>query len=176
MLLTVYVDDLLVMGPPALCARVAAQLNAKFTLTSLGNVKYLLGIEITLDGVHSKVAFSQRAHINKLLKKFGLANSYGGWKPQTTSASRAVAKPWSKQTDFSYQKLAGGLQYLVPGSRPDIAHALRHLGKFLSCYTEQHYREAERVLRYLLQTSDYALHMDIGNGDNMEISVFTDSD
>ncbi|KAE9094861.1 hypothetical protein PF007_g17611 [Phytophthora fragariae] len=175
MLLTVYVDDLLLMGPPDLCDQVALQLEAKFTLTSMGEVKYLLGIEITIDRLHNRVVYSQRSHIDKLLKKFGLSNSYGCWTPQATSESRAKQHP-ADVADMPYRELVGGLQYLVSGSRPDIAHAVRHLGKFLSCFTETHYREGQRVLRYLLQTRDYALHMDVVPGNNVAISVFTDSD
>ncbi|KAE9170869.1 hypothetical protein PF005_g27386 [Phytophthora fragariae] len=175
MLLTVYVDDLLLMGPPALCDKVAAQLDAKFTMTSMGEVKYLLGIEITIDREHNQVVYSQRTHIDKLLKKFGLANSYGCWTPQATNESRAKEKS-SEPGDLPYRELVGGLQYLVSGSRPDIAHAVRHLGKFLSCYTAAHYREGQRVLRYLLQTRDFALRMDVIPGNNVSITVFTDSD
>lgn len=174
MLLTVYVDDLLLMGPTAACTKVAAQLQEKFTLTSMGEVKYLLGIEITLDSLNQQIVYSQRAHIDKLLAKFGLANSYGCWTPQATSESRA--KQITNITDMPYRELVGGLQYLVSGSRPDIAHAVRHLGKFLSCFTEAHYREAQRVLRYLLQTRDYALHMDVLPGTEVSVTAFTDSD
>ncbi|RAW25625.1 hypothetical protein PC110_g17962 [Phytophthora cactorum] len=176
MLLTVYVDDLLLMGPAALCSQVAAQLESKFTLTSMGEVRYLLGIEITLDGVHNRIVYSQRSHIDKLLKKFNLENSYGCWTPQATSEFRAKPKPFPKDAAVPYRELVGGLQYLVSGSRPDIAHAVQHLGKFLSCYTEAHYREAERVQRYLHQTRDYALHMNVIPGKDVDISVFTDSD
>lgn len=42
-LLDVYVDDLLLMGPAARCTKVAAKLEAMFTLTSMGEAKYLHG-------------------------------------------------------------------------------------------------------------------------------------
>ncbi|GMF44501.1 unnamed protein product [Phytophthora fragariaefolia] len=157
---------------PALCARVAAQLKAKFALTSMGGVKYLLGIEITLDGVpKTSCLASVLTSKNSSRNLFSRILMGAGHRKLQLSHEQ-----WSKQTDIPYRKLVGQLQYLVSGSRPDIAHAVRHLGKFLSCYTEQHYREVERVLRYLLQTRDYALHLDIVHGDNVDILVFTDSD
>ncbi|KAE8897676.1 hypothetical protein PF005_g9559 [Phytophthora fragariae] len=49
MLLTVYVDGLLLMGSPELCEATAASLRESFELTTMGNVKYLLGVEIQID-------------------------------------------------------------------------------------------------------------------------------
>ncbi|OWY91673.1 polyprotein [Phytophthora megakarya] len=44
-------------------------------------------------------------------------------------------------------------------TRPDVAHATRHLGKYLSSYDHTHYAQAKRVLRYLNSTCDYGLVM-----------------
>lgn len=61
MLLTLYVDDLLIMGPPAQCQSVAKQLMASFKLVALGPVKFLLGIEIVINPTRQQMAFLQRA-------------------------------------------------------------------------------------------------------------------
>jgi hypothetical protein len=42
LLLTVYVDDLLLMGPRKLCEEVDASLQETFELTTIGTVMYLL--------------------------------------------------------------------------------------------------------------------------------------
>lgn len=59
--------------------------------------------------------------------------------------------------DVDYRQIVGSLQYLVQCTRPDIANAVRTLGKFLNCFTREHYVLAKRVLRYLRGTSDYGL-------------------
>ncbi|KAE8969750.1 hypothetical protein PR001_g27405 [Phytophthora rubi] len=176
MLLTVYVDDLLLMGPPELCYKVATQLKSAFTLTSMGEVKYLLGIEINIDRTHDKIVYCQRAYIDKILKTFNMQDAYGCWTPQSTSESKANLKPLAPDTKLPYREIVGSLQYLVSGSRPDIAHAVRHRGKYLSCFEHKHFREAQRVLRYLKQTRDHGLHMDVVLGEKVEVTVYTDSD
>ncbi|KAE9019411.1 hypothetical protein PR001_g13887 [Phytophthora rubi] len=75
-----------------------------------------------------------------------------------------------------YRELVGALQYLVSASRPDIAHATRHLGKFLANYDHTHYAQAKRVLRYLKAICDYGLVMTVEQGDGVRISCYSDAD
>ncbi|OWZ03686.1 Gag-pol Polyprotein [Phytophthora megakarya] len=56
-LLTVYVDDLLMMGPRDLCAKTGASLQEAFELTTMGTVKYLLGVEMKIDPLHRQVVY-----------------------------------------------------------------------------------------------------------------------
>ncbi|OWZ00845.1 Integrase, catalytic core protein, partial [Phytophthora megakarya] len=103
-LLTVYVEDLLLMRPSDLCAKVANQLKGVFALTSI--------------------------------------------------ASKAKVKPRAPDTKLPYCDIVGSLQYLVSESRPDITHVVRHLGKYLSCFEHNHYREHVEIMIYT--DCDYA--------------------
>ncbi|TYZ61549.1 hypothetical protein PybrP1_013064 [[Pythium] brassicae (nom. inval.)] len=62
-------------------------------------------------------------------------------------------------SEMSYRELVGALQYLVSGSRLDIAHAVRALGQYLTCYTAKLYLRAKRVPKYLKATEDVSLYM-----------------
>ncbi|OWY91395.1 Gag-pol Polyprotein, partial [Phytophthora megakarya] len=107
MLLTVYVDDLLLMVPSDLCTEVANQLKDVFTLTSMGEVKFLLGIEITIDRTHNKIMYCQRAHIDKILKAYGMQDAYECWTPQSTSESKTKLKPLAPDTRLPYREIVG---------------------------------------------------------------------
>ncbi|OWZ07556.1 polyprotein [Phytophthora megakarya] len=62
--------------------------------------------------------------------------------------------------------------YLVRGTRPDIANAVRDLSKYLSCYNKTHFRVAQRVLKYLKGTSKYGIEY---NGNNtINVRLYTD--
>lgn len=61
---------------------------------------------------------------------------------------------------FNYRGLVGSLQYLVRGTRPDIADAVRELSKYLSCYNETHWQAARIMLKYLKGMSTYGLLLD----------------
>ncbi|KAF4044911.1 hypothetical protein GN244_ATG02828 [Phytophthora infestans] len=54
-MLKIYADDLLLMRPPEPCKNVTSQLKSAFTLTSAGEVKFLLGNEITIDRTQNNI-------------------------------------------------------------------------------------------------------------------------
>lgn len=174
LLLTVYVDDLLLMGPSDLCAQVAQQLAEEYELTVLGPVKYLLGVEILVDRQRRHAVFCQRQYIREVLKRFHMSDCNSVATPEALHAE--VVQPDKTDSSSPYRELVGALQYLVSASRPDIAHAVRHLSKYLSCFDHTHYAMAKRVLRYLAGTADYGLVMDIPVGNNVELMCYTDAD
>ncbi|KAE9037945.1 hypothetical protein PR001_g8167 [Phytophthora rubi] len=174
MLLTVYVDDILLLGPTDLCRSVAQQLAEEFELTALGPVKYLLGAEILIDPLHKEVVYCQRQHVNDILKRFNMESCNGCTTPEATTPQQLRA-PVDKSY-LPYRELVGALQYLVSASRPDIAHGVRNLGKYLSNYTYEHYFMAKRVLRYLASTVDYGLVNTIRTGSRVTVTCFTDAD
>ncbi|OWZ04804.1 polyprotein [Phytophthora megakarya] len=64
--------------------------------------------------------------------------------------------------------------YLVRGTCPDIANAVRELSKFLSCYNKGHYKAAQRVLKYLKGTWTYGLLFD-GKSKEVIYELYTDA-
>ncbi|OWZ14915.1 Integrase, catalytic core protein [Phytophthora megakarya] len=167
LLLTVYVDDLLLMGPRAKCAKIAALLQKTFELTTMGTVKYLLGVEIMIDRLRRQI------YVVEVLKRFHMENCNGCATPEVTSPSKADVPTTTAY--LPYRELVGALQYLVSASRPDIAHATRHLGKYLSSYDHTHYVQAKRVLRYLKSTCDYGLVMDVQMQKDVRICSYADA-
>ncbi|KAE8890799.1 hypothetical protein PF005_g13534 [Phytophthora fragariae] len=102
-----------------------------------------------------------------------MENCNGSATPEATTPS-SVEVPTTKEY-LPYRELMGALQYLVCASRPDIARATRHLGKYLACYDHTHYAQAKRVLRYLKATSDYGLVMDVQPGQGVEVCANSDT-
>lgn len=175
MLITVYVDDLLLIGPSDLCETVAKQMREDFQLTSLGEVKYLLGIEITIDRGARRVMYCQEQYIKELLLKFHMASCRGAKTPEP-SGTLQVRERAEDDGPLPYRELVGALGYLVSGTRPDIAHAVRNLGKHLANFDVTHYELARYVLRYLKATADYKLVMDVRERNEVELLLYTDAD
>ncbi|KAE9332414.1 hypothetical protein PF008_g14954 [Phytophthora fragariae] len=174
LLLTVYVDDLLLMGPRAKCLEVAASLQETFELTTMGTVKYLLGVEILINRPQREIVCSQRQCTTEVFKRFHMSDCNGCATPEATPPSTATV---AAATGYlPYRELVSALQYLVSASRPDIAHTTRHLGKFLANYDHTHYAQAKRVLRYIKATCDYELVMTVEQGDGVRISCYSDAD
>ncbi|KAE8984838.1 hypothetical protein PR001_g23063 [Phytophthora rubi] len=78
--------------------------------------------------------------------------------------------------DIDYQSIAGSLQYLVSCSRPDIANSVRTLGKFLNCYTKEHFVLAKRVLRYLQGTREFGLVWHKPESPGLQLIAYADAD
>ncbi|KAE9012064.1 hypothetical protein PR003_g11470 [Phytophthora rubi] len=173
MILTVYVDDLLLLGPTTRCKSVAAQLQEQFELSELGPVRYLLGVEILVDRPRMQVIFIQKQYVLDVLRRFNMENAVDSPTPQATTPSTSEPPQLDK---YPYREVVGALQYLVAASRPDIAHATRHLGKYLTCYTSANYSEAMRVLRYLHGTADYGLVMDVRASSTVSLVGYSDAD
>ncbi|OWZ16414.1 polyprotein [Phytophthora megakarya] len=103
-----------------------------------------------------------------------MENCNGCATPQATSPSKADVPTTTAY--LPYRELVDALQYLVSASRPDIIHATRHLGKYLSSYDHTHYAQAKRVLRYLKSTCDYGLVMNARMQQDVRICSYSNAD
>ncbi|GMF61852.1 unnamed protein product [Phytophthora fragariaefolia] len=77
--------------------------------------------------------------------------------------------------DIDYRQIVGSLQYLAQRSCPDIANAVRTLGKYLNCFTHEHHVLAKRVLRYLCGTTDYGLVWTRSDKPELRVAAFVDA-
>lgn len=72
-----------------------------------------------------------------------------------------------------YRELVEALGYLVSGMRPDLAHAVRNLSKYLACFDHRHFALGKYVLRYLMAMTDFGLVRDIGEGSTVNLLLYT---
>ena len=56
-------------------------LQIQFKMKDLGNVNYVLGIQILMDRKNKMLALSQAAYIDKVLARFSMLNSKKGLMP-----------------------------------------------------------------------------------------------
>ncbi|GMG16663.1 unnamed protein product [Phytophthora fragariaefolia] len=147
-------------------------------MKDLGEIHYMLKMEIKRDRSQKILSMSQHKYILDLLRKFNMEDCNPEPTPQAKSM---VLEKEAKLTPdqiaaqpFDYRGLVGSLMYLVRGTRPDIANAVRELSKFLSCYNKSHYRAAQTVLKYLKGTSTYGLVFDRKNSE-VTYELYTDA-
>ncbi|KAE9313717.1 hypothetical protein PF008_g19659 [Phytophthora fragariae] len=93
------------MGPRQLCEEVAASLQETFELTTIGTVKYLLGVEILINKTRKQIVYSQRQYVLEVLKRFHMEN--GSATPEATAPS-SVEVPATKEY-LPYRELVGAL-------------------------------------------------------------------
>ncbi|KAF4144606.1 Reverse transcriptase (RNA-dependent DNA polymerase) [Phytophthora infestans] len=177
MFLTVYVDDIIIAGIPNDIEEVILQLADWFKLKDLGRVRHLLGMEVNyMPG--RMVCLSQTAYIERLADKFGLQSARSVRSPQFHHE-----KPTKIETELTkindpalpYKEIVGSLQYLVACTRPDLAHVVRNLGRYMSAYSIENYRAAQRVVRYALATKNMGLVYRV-NSESVVMDAFCDAD
>ena len=137
--LLLYVDDMLiavknmhdVLGLKAL-------LSQEFDMKDLGAAKKILGMEIHRDTGSRKLWLSQQSYAEKVLVRFGMSKA----KPVSTPLANHF-KLFSEQcpkTDKEIEDMAkvpyasavGCLMYAMVCTRPDLAHAVSQVCKYMS--------------------------------------------
>jgi hypothetical protein len=147
-------------------------------MKNLGEAHYLLKMEIKRDRSKRMLSLSQHKYIHDILTRYKMEEC--NIEPTPQAKSVVLEKEISMTPleiaaqPFDYRGLVGSLMYLVRGTRPDIANAVRELSKFLSCYNKTHWRAAQRVLKYLKGTSKYGLVYD-GTCKEIVYELYTDA-
>jgi hypothetical protein len=154
-IIALYVDDFYIFHNN--CIHNFLQLlQANFEVRYLGKLNNCLGINVYRQkGI---TTLDQTEYIKRLLVKYGMSEC----KPVSTPlpVNCKLEKSNKKCLDddvYRYRQLLGSLMYLSVCTRPDISYACSQLSMFNTCFDENHWRMAKRVLRYLAGTINYGL-------------------
>ena len=180
--LTLYVDDMLLIGDEQVVNEIAQEFGRRFKIKCLGDIHYLLGIEI--NRIEDKaITFSQSRYIQDVLNKFNLQHIKPSKIPQDVGHNPArevdVNTNQLEAINLPYRSLVGCLQFIAIRTRPDIANAVRVLSKYLTCYRHEHWRMAKKVLAYLKDTMHFGIVYDLSDmhdNETIHIEGYTDSD
>lgn len=172
MLLFIYVDDMiLACNNEELQRKLLTDMGNRFKITVVGDVSLLLGANISCkDGV---IRLNQKRYIGDLLKRFGLENAHSALCPISKDISEiGDSKPYEDVTQ--YKSLVGSLIYAATFTRPDIAFAVGKAGQVFDRPTQQDWKKAIQILRYLKGTADYTLVY--AHSDDAKLVGYSDSD
>jgi hypothetical protein len=129
---------------------------SKYSMSDIGKVEWILGMRVTRD--QNKLILDQKPMIERIMQQFNLTNCISMDTPE--SGVKLTLQDCSTEEEHvqrkininEYQSLTGALLYLALSTRPDIAHAVNVLSRFLSHPGSAHVLAAKRVLRYLSGT------------------------
>jgi len=162
LILLLYVDDILNFSEsPERVSELKKLLHAKYEMTDLGPIRQFLGLEIEQDHENRLLYVHQSQYIHNLLETYGLSECNGHWTPQPTNNRLRrldeTGKPLDENGKQKYQSIVSSLNWLMLGTRPDIAFTVSMLSRFLSAPSSGHLTAATYTLRYLRNTSDLAI-------------------
>ncbi len=148
----VHVDDLLVAAPQlSTVQHVKQALSSVFTIHDMGPAKFYLGMEILRDRGQHALLLSQKRFASDVVLRFGMSEAKPKSIPLSTAVklSKDAGDPLAGQP---YSELVGALLYLSVCTRPDIAHSVGMLARYMSAPTTAHWEAAKSVLRYVAST------------------------
>jgi hypothetical protein len=173
----VYVDDLLLMAEhPSDLQDLKDMLKEKFPLKDLGPVKQYLGMEIYRNRNTREIFLQQTKYIEGIQKRFSDFEIKAYETP--LAVNHGLTAPLEEEEAMRGQErfpeLVGCLMYLMVCTRPDLAHCLSVLGRFVGQgrHGPKHWAAALRVLGYAVHTKELKLTLG-GGGSTLE--GFTDA-
>jgi hypothetical protein len=179
-ILLLYVDDMLIVGQDAsMIRKLKEELSKSFDMKDLGPAKQILGMQIVRDRKTKKLWLSQERYVERVLERFNMKEA----KPVSTPLAShfklskkscpSTVEEREKMAGIPYSSAVGSLMYAMVCTRPDIAHAVGVVSRFLSNPGKDHWEAVKWILRYLRGTSKLCLCF--GNSKPV-LEGFTDAD
>ena len=179
-ILLLYVDDMLIVGRDTIkIDRLKKELSKSFAMKDLGPARQILGMKISRDRQNGKLWLSQEKYIEKVLNRFNMSKAKEVSTPLAGHFKLNIKQCPTSEKDkedmkkVPYASAVGSLMYAMVCTRPDIAHAVGVVSRYLSNPGKEHWNAVKWILRYLKGTSRLCLCFD--NGKTM-LDGYTDAD
>lgn len=148
-------------------------------MKDLGAAKKILGMRIIRDKANGTLKLSQSENVKKVLSRFNLNEA----KPVSTPLGShfKLSKEQSPKTKeerdhmskVPYASAIGSLMYAMVCTRPNIAHAVGVVSRFMSGPGKQYWEAVKWILRYLKGSSDTCLCF---TGASLKLQGYVDAD
>ena len=138
-ILILYVDDILLASSDKnLMNEINGFFSLNFDMKDLGYASYVLGIEIHRDRCKGALGLSQKAYIEKVLKRYNMHKCSGTTAPVVKGDKFGQFQSPRNQLEIDqmrtipYASAVGSLMYAQVCTRPDLAFITGMLGRFQS--------------------------------------------
>ena len=176
LVVVLYVDDLMIAGnKKATVEHFKRAIADRFDMKDLGDLQWMLGMQVTRDRKNRTLEISQKAYIEQVLERFGMANCKSVATPAEGVLMRLTDDD-KASTDREYMSLVGSLLYAAIVTRPDIAFAVQSLGRHLQRSGAEHWIAAKRVLRYLQGTISLGIMYGKNGAHELDMIGYCDAD
>jgi hypothetical protein len=155
-------------------------LSLNFDMKDLGEASFILGIEIHQDRRKGVLGLSQKAYLEKVLKKFNMHQCKPSPVPIVKGDRFGNFQSLGNQYEIDqlksvpYASAVGSLMYAQVCTRPGIAFGTGMFGRFQKNPSPDHWKGIKKALRYLQGTK--GLMLTYRRSDILEIVGYSDSD
>ena len=132
-------------------------------MKDLGLAEQILGMEITRDRKNRRLWLSQESYVEQILERFNMKEAkavhmpLGGHFKLNKRSCPSTEEENKKMVVIPYSSAVGSLMYAMVCTRPDIAHAVRVVSRFLANPGKEHWETVKWIFKYLRGTSKLCL-------------------
>jgi hypothetical protein len=162
--IVLYVDDILLASSDKnLLYEAKLFLSSNFDIKDLGDASYVLDIEIHRDRTKGVLGLSQKAYIEKVLKRYNMHECSTTSVPFMMGDKLGTFQSPRNQLEINemksipYASAIGSIMYAQVCMRPDLAFVTGLLRRFQSSPGIKHWKATTKTLRYLQGTKHYML-------------------
>ena len=118
-------------------------------MKDLGAAKKILSMRITRDNKNCKLMLSQGEYIEKVLQRFRMHNAKQVSKPLSNhfKISKDMCPETQEEIDYMskipYSSVVGSLMYAMVCTRPDIAHAVGIVSRYMNNPGKEHWKAVQ---------------------------------
>jgi ATP-binding cassette subfamily B (MDR/TAP) protein 1 len=133
----------------------------KFAMKDLGPAHHILMMKITQNSHSRQLYLSQSDYIQRILERFSMHSARSATTPLPANLrlSRKDCPTSGPEGDhmksMPYAPVVGSLMYAMVATRPNIAHAVRVVSRFMHNPGRPHCNVVKHIFRYLVGTQDY---------------------
>ena len=176
----VHVDDCTIVGKGTpIINKFKAEIAKYVEITDLGELHWILGIEVRRIREDRKILLSQRSYIDSILRRYGFEDLKPLSIPMdpnirlTSAQSPSSTEEFARMRNIPYHEAVGSLMYASLGTRPDISFAVQTVSRFASKPGMPHWEAVKRIFRYLKGTRELWLAY---GGKDKELKGYADAD
>lgn len=153
----IYVDDvILACNKIDMLNAFKQDISKRFEMRDLGELKWLLGMEIKRDRAARTLNINQTAYLKQVLERYGMSDCRPLSVPSQGILERldpGVDVPY----DEEYVSKVCSMLYAAMITRPDLAYAVHCCTRHMNATGAQHKVAADRILKYIQGTIDLGL-------------------
>ena len=127
-------------------------LSREFDMENLGSAKKILGMEIRRDRDTKRLWLSQAGYVKKVLEMFSMENAKPISTPLanhfhlSTSQCPRTIEETEDMSMISYASVVGCPMYAMVCTKPDLAHIVSAVSKYIANPRRQHWNAVKWIL------------------------------
>src|SRR5882762_5595928 len=161
-IVTIYVDNITLASNSLKEIKKAKEaLNLTFDMTDLGEIGWIIGMQVIRDRARKTITISQERYIKDILEKHGQQNARPISTPSLPNEQLEKLKEPEADVDVcQYQSAVGELLYAMLGTCLDLAYMVGILSQHTATLGKAHVNVLNHVFQYLQATAHHTLRFD----------------